>query len=34
MPQAHSDVQIDNDHFRVTKWTIEPGAVVEVERIA
>ena len=28
MPQAHCDVQIDNDHFRVTKWTIEPGAVI------
>ena len=25
---AHGEIQIENDHFRVTKWTIEPGGVI------
>lgn len=24
--EAYSDVQIENEHFRVTKWTLPPGA--------
>ena len=22
---SHAEVQLENEHFRVTKWTIEPG---------
>lgn len=28
MGQAHSEVQIDNEHFRATKWIIDPGAEI------
>ena len=29
---AHSRVQLDNEHFRVTEWTIEPGGVIPMHR--
>lgn len=25
---AHGEIQLENEHFRVTKWTIEPGGVI------
>lgn len=25
---ARGEIQIENEHFRVTKWTIEPGGVI------
>lgn len=25
---AQGDVQIENEHFRVTRWTIEPGGAI------
>jgi beta-alanine degradation protein BauB len=25
---AHGDVQLENENFRVTKWTIEPGGAI------
>ena len=25
---AHSETQLENAHFRVTKWTIDPGGVI------
>ena len=25
---AHADIQLENEHFRVTKWTIEPGDAI------
>lgn len=25
---SHAEVQLENEHFRVTKWTIEPGGVI------
>ena len=25
---AHSETQLENEHFRVTKWTIDPGGVI------
>lgn len=25
---AHAEVQLENEHFRVTKWTIEPGGII------
>ena len=25
---AHSEIQLENEHFRVTKWTINPGGVI------
>ena len=25
---SHSEVQLENEHFRVTKWTIEPGGAI------
>lgn len=25
---AHGEVQLENDHFKVTKWTIEPGGTI------
>lgn len=25
---AHGDIQLESDRFRVTKWTIEPGAAI------
>lgn len=29
---AHGDVQLENEHFRVTKWTIEPGGAIPMHR--
>lgn len=29
---SHSEVQIDNEHFRVTKWTIEPNGLIPMHR--
>lgn len=29
---SHSEVQIDNEHFRVTKWTIKPGGHIPMHR--
>lgn len=28
----HSEVQLENEHFRVTKWVIEPGGVIAMHR--
>lgn len=25
---AHGDIQLENDNFRVTKWTVEPGGAI------
>lgn len=30
--QAYGEVQLENDHFRVTKWTIEPGGAIPMHR--
>jgi len=30
--EAYGEVQLENDHFRVTKWTIEPGALIPMHR--
>ncbi len=29
---AYGEVQLENEHFRVTKWTIEPGATIPMHR--
>lgn len=29
---SRSVVQLENDHFRVTKWTIEPSGVIPMHR--
>jgi len=29
---SHAELQLDNDLFRVTKWTIEPGGTIEMHR--
>lgn len=29
---AHGDVQLENEHFRVTKWTIEPGGAIPMHK--
>lgn len=29
---ASGDVQLENEHFRVTKWTIEPGGAIPMHR--
>lgn len=29
---AHSDVQIDTGHLRVTRWEIEPGGIIPMHR--
>ncbi|NLA64990.1 MAG: cupin domain-containing protein [Leucobacter sp.] len=29
---ASSELQLENEHFRVTKWTIEPGAMIPMHR--
>ena len=29
---SHSEVQLENEHFRVTKWTIEPGGTIPMHR--
>lgn len=31
---SHSQVQLENDHFRVTRWTIEPGGSIPMHRHA
>ncbi|MDA3147271.1 cupin [Leucobacter sp. UCMA 4100] len=30
MATAHGETQLDNEHFRVIKWTIEPGGVIDM----
>ena len=25
---SHAEVQLENEHFKVTKWTIEPGGAI------
>lgn len=29
---SHGEVQPENEHFRVTQWTIEPGGVIPMHR--
>lgn len=29
---SHSTVQLENEHFRVTEWTIDPGGVIPMHR--
>lgn len=29
---SHGDVQLENDHFRVTRWTIDPGGAIPMHR--
>lgn len=29
---SHSTVQLENEHFRVTQWTIEPGGAIPIHR--
>ncbi|MFV0434147.1 MAG: cupin domain-containing protein [Leucobacter sp.] len=29
---SHGEVQLENEHFRVTKWTIDPGGVIPMHR--
>ena len=29
---SHGDVQLENEHFRVTRWTIEPGGSIPMHR--
>lgn len=29
---SHGDVQIENERFRVTEWTIEPGGAIPMHR--
>ena len=29
---SFSEVQLENEHFRVTRWTIEPGGVIPMHR--
>ena len=29
---SHADVQLENEHFRVTKWTIEPGGHIPMHK--
>lgn len=29
---SNGEVQLENEHFRVTKWTIEPGGVIPMHR--
>lgn len=29
---SHADLQLENEHFRVTKWTIEPGGTIPMHR--
>ncbi|KAM9861905.1 cupin domain-containing protein [Leucobacter sp. BZR 635] len=31
-PTAHSSVQLENEHFRVTEWTIPQGATIPLHR--
>lgn len=27
-PGSNAEIQLENEHFRVTQWTIEPGGVI------
>lgn len=29
---SHGEVQLENEHFRVTRWTIEPGGAIPMHR--
>ncbi len=29
---SHAEQQLENEHFRVTKWTIEPGGTIPMHR--
>lgn len=29
---SHADTQLENERFRVTRWTIEPGGVIPMHR--
>ena len=29
---SHGEVQLENEYFRVTQWTIEPGRVIPMHR--
>lgn len=29
---SHSEIQLENEHFRVTRWTIEPGGAIPMHR--
>lgn len=29
---SHGEVQLENEHFRVTRWTIEPGGAIPLHR--
>ncbi|MGO3146773.1 MAG: cupin domain-containing protein [Leucobacter sp.] len=29
---SHADLQLENDQFRVTKWTIEPNGAIPMHR--
>ncbi|WP_125100058.1 cupin domain-containing protein [Leucobacter chromiireducens] len=29
---SHGEVQLENEHFRVTQWTIKPGGVIPMHR--
>ena len=30
--RSHAEVQLENEHFRVTKWTIESGGIIPMHR--
>lgn len=32
MAGSHGEVQLENDRFRVTKWTIDPGGAIPIHR--
>ncbi|OJV27673.1 MAG: cupin [Actinobacteria bacterium 69-20] len=32
MTGSHSEIQAAGDHFRVTKWTIDPGGSIPIHR--
>ena len=32
MPGCRSEVQLENDWFRVTRWTIDPGGAIPMHR--
>jgi len=29
---SYGEVQVENEHFRVTKWTIDPGGAIPMHR--
>lgn len=29
---SHSELQLENEYFRVTKWTIDPGGVIPMHK--